>query len=193
VAKLAANLKLRESRRVGLITLDTYRIAAVDQLKRYAEIIGAPLKVVSSADELHEAIRTMADLEFILIDTAGRSPNDKLKLGELKKVLGAAQPDEVHLVLSSATGARVLEQTAERFASAGTTAILLTKLDESTGLGNLLPLVRSTRLPLSYLPTGQNVPDDIEVADAGRLSRLMLKMEQCGTRNHQPLENRKIH
>ena len=92
IAKLAANLKLREKQRVGLITLDTYRIAAVDQLRRYAEIIGAPLKVVSSAQELQAALKSMADLEYVLIDTAGRSPNDKLKLNELKTLMDSAHP-----------------------------------------------------------------------------------------------------
>src|SRR5580692_9115808 len=95
LAKLAANLKLNEKRRVGLITLDTYRIAAVDQLKKYADILGSPLSVVSSGEELSAAVRSMRDCEFLLIDTAGRSPNDMLKLNELKSLLTAAKPDEV--------------------------------------------------------------------------------------------------
>src|SRR5439155_4702453 len=99
-----ANLKLREKHRVGLITLDTYRIAAVDQLKRYADIIGSPLRIVANAEEMREAMRGMADCDFVLIDTAGRSPNDTLKLNELKGLLEAAQPDEVHLVRSSTAG-----------------------------------------------------------------------------------------
>ncbi len=101
LAKLAANLKLREKHRVGLITMDTYRIAAVDQLKRYADIIGSPLRVVHDTEELRDVLRLMSDFDFLLIDTAGRSPNDSLKLNELKGLLAAAEPDEVHLVLSS--------------------------------------------------------------------------------------------
>src|SRR4029434_5916224 len=101
LAKLAANLKLRDKHRVGLITLDTYRIAAVDQLKKYADIIGAPLRVVNTTDDLREAITSMSDCEYVLIDTAGRSPKDTMKLNELKGFLEAAQPDEVHLVLST--------------------------------------------------------------------------------------------
>src|SRR3954464_6784725 len=96
VAKLAANLKLRENRRVGLITIDTYRIAAVDQLKKYADILGSPLRVVTTPQELREAINGMSDCEFILIDTAGRSPRDTLKINELKTFLDAATPDEIH-------------------------------------------------------------------------------------------------
>src|SRR5205085_5547961 len=101
IAKLAANLKLRENHSVGLITIDTYRIAAVDQLKKYADIIGSPLRVVNTPEELREAVAAMSDCAFILIDTAGRSPTDTMKLNELKNLLDAVEPDEVHLVLSS--------------------------------------------------------------------------------------------
>ena len=96
IAKLAANLKLRDKRRVGMITIDTYRIAAVDQLRKYAEILGSQLRVVGSPDELRNSISSMSDCEFILIDTAGRSPNDALKLHELRSFLASASPDETH-------------------------------------------------------------------------------------------------
>jgi flagellar biosynthesis protein FlhF len=174
IAKLAANFRLREKRRVGLITVDTYRIAAVEQLRTYAEIIELPMKVVSTPREMREALSSMADLDLVLLDTAGRSPKDEVRIQELKAFLGEARADEVHLVLSAVTGAAALERTAERFAAAGTTHLALTKLDEAAGLGNLLPLLRASRLPLSYLTTGQNVPDDIEAADARRLARWVL-------------------
>jgi flagellar biosynthesis protein FlhF len=177
IAKLAANYRLREKRKVGLITVDTYRIAAVEQLRTYADIIDLPMQVVSTPREMREAVRRMDDLELILMDTAGRSPRDDIKIQELKSFLTEAGADEVHLVLSSVAGGRTLEQTAERFAAVGTTNLILTKLDEATGLGNLLPVLRSSRLPLSYLTNGQNVPDDIEVADRRRLAQLLLEME----------------
>ncbi|MGA2031534.1 MAG: flagellar biosynthesis protein FlhF [Thermoguttaceae bacterium] len=174
IAKLAAHYRLREKRRVGLITVDTYRIAAVEQLRTYADIIDLPMQVVSTPREMREAVRRMDSLDLVLLDTAGRSPKDEVRIQELKAFLSEADADEVHLVLSSVTGARPLEQTAERFAAVGTTALILTKLDEATGLGNILPLVRSAGLPLSYLTNGQNVPDDIETADARRLAQLIL-------------------
>ena len=96
----------------------------------------------------------------------------------MKALLAEAQADEVHLVLSSVAGATALTSTAQRFAAAGTTALVLTKLDEATGLGNLLPLLRTSKLPLSYLTNGQNVPDDIEPADPRRLARVVLGMEE---------------
>ncbi len=177
IAKLAANFRLKEKRRVGLITVDTYRIAAVEQLRTYADIIDLPMAVVSTPREMREAIARMSDLELVLMDTAGRSPRDEVKIQELRSMLGESRPDEVHLVLSSTAGAANLVTTAEQFAAVGATSLVLTKLDEATSLGNLLPLVRSCKLPLSYLTDGQNVPDDIAPADARRLTRAMLKME----------------
>ena len=177
IAKLAAHYRLKERRRVGLITVDTYRIAAVEQLRTYADIIDLPMEVVSSPREMREALRRMDGLELVLMDTAGRSPKDEVKIRELKSFLTEAEADEVHLVLSSVANPRTLQQTADRFASVGTTALILTKLDEASGLGNLLPVVRGCRLPLSYLTNGQNVPDDIETADSRRLSQWMLSTE----------------
>ena len=116
---------------------------------------------------MRQAVARLADLDLVLMDTAGRSPRDEVQIQELKSMLAEARPDEVHLVLSCAAGAAGLATNAERFAAVGTTALVLTKLDEATGLGNLLPLLRTSRLPLSYLTNGQNVPDDIEAADAG--------------------------
>jgi len=178
IAKLAANFRLRERRKVGLITVDTYRIAAVEQLRTYADIINLPMKVVSTPREMREALAQMADLDLILMDTAGRSPRDEVKIHELKAFLTEAQADEVHLVLSSVAGASTLSRTAERFATVGTTALILTKIDEATGLGNLLPLMRSSGLPLSYLTDGQNVPDDIQAAHPAALADAMLGINE---------------
>ena len=177
IAKLAANFRLREKRRVGLITVDTYRIAAVEQLRTYADIIDLPMEIVATPREMHQAVARMADLDLILMDTAGRSPRDEVKIQELKSMLAEASPDEVHLVLSSVTGASSLAKTAEQFAAVGTTALVLTKLDEAASLGNLLTLLRASRLPLSYLTHGQNVPDDIAAADQQRLARVILGID----------------
>ncbi len=182
IAKLAANFRLREKRRVGLITVDTYRIAAVEQLRTYADIIDLPMEVVSTPKEMRAAVARLSNLDLILIDTAGRSPRDEVRIQELKSLLAEASADEVHLVLSSIGSATNLAKTAERFAEVGTTALLLTKLDESAGLGNLLPLLRASKLPLSYVTNGQNVPDDIQAADQRRLARMVLGMEVVSQR-----------
>jgi len=174
IAKLAANFRLRENKRVGLITVDTYRIAAVEQLRTYAEIIDLPMEVVSTPREMRDAIARMRDFDLVLMDTAGRSPRDEVKIQELKSMLAEAEPAEVHLVLSAVCGAKSLATTAERFAAVGTTSLLITKLDEATCLGNLLSVTRSSGLPISYLTDGQNVPDDIQVAKRDTLASLIL-------------------
>ncbi len=104
IAKLAANFRLKEKRRVGLITVDTYRIAAVEQLRTYADIIDLPMQVVSTPPEMREAVQRMSHLDLILLDTAGRSPKDEVRIQELKAFLAEAAADEVHLVLSSVAG-----------------------------------------------------------------------------------------
>jgi flagellar biosynthesis protein FlhF len=174
LAKLAANLKLRERHKVGLITLDTYRIAAVDQLRKYADIIGSPLKVVSTADELREAIASMADCEYILIDTAGRSPRDAMKLNELKGLLAVAEPDEVHLVLTATGSAESVQMAITKFSEVRVDKILFTKLDEAAHVGVVLNAVRKVGKSLSYITTGQDVPDDIEVGRGRRLAQMIM-------------------
>jgi flagellar biosynthesis protein FlhF len=177
IAKLAANFRLREKRKVGLITVDTYRIAAVEQLRTYADIIDLPMHVASTPREMRAAVLAMQDMDLVLMDTAGRGPSDEVKIRELRAFLQEAAADEVHLVLSAASSPNSLLKAAESFAPAGATALILTKLDEATGLGGALPLVRSARLPLSYLTMGQNVPDDIEPARAERLVKMILGLE----------------
>jgi flagellar biosynthesis protein FlhF len=174
LAKLAANLKLREKHRVGLITLDTFRIAAVDQLKRYADIIGSPLRVVNSGEELREAVRSMGDCDFLLIDTAGRSPKDTMKLNELRGLLSCVEPDEVHLVLSSTASEDAINLAVSRFSEVRVDKIIFTKLDEAAHVGVVLNVVRKVNKSLSYITTGQDVPDDIEVGRGRRLAQLIL-------------------
>lgn len=174
IAKLAAHLKLRERRNVGLITIDTYRIAAVDQLRKYAEILGAPLRSVATAEDLRDAVNAMRDCEYLLIDTAGRSPNDTMKLNELKTFLTAAAPDEVHLVISTTASQACVELAINRFADVRVDRIIFTKLDEAAHLGVVLNVAHKLGKSLSYITTGQDVPDDIEVSQGSRLAQLIL-------------------
>ena len=174
IAKLAANLKLREKRKVGLITLDTFRIAAIDQLKRYADILGAPLAVVGSPEEMKDTIAKMSDCEFILIDTAGRSPKDSMKLSELKRFIDFAAPDEVHLVLSSTASEGCVELALEKFGEVRVDKLIFTKLDEAAQLGVVLNVARKINKGLAYVTTGQDVPDDIEVGHGRRLANMIL-------------------
>jgi flagellar biosynthesis protein FlhF len=146
----------------------------VEQLRTYADIIDLPMEVVATPREMREAVGRLAGLDLVLMDTAGRSPRDDVKIQELKSLLAEARADEVQLVLSCIASPRGLVKAAERFAEVGTTSLILTKLDEATALGNILPLVRGSGLPLSYVTNGQNVPDDIEPANRRKLAQMIL-------------------
>src|SRR5260370_25489285 len=128
IAKLAANFRLRDGIRMGLVTVDTYRIAAVEQLRTYAEIIDLPMKVVTSPREMRRALDELSGLDLVLIDTARRSPRDELKIQELKSLLAEAQGDEGHLVLSMVASPKSLQATAGKIPPARTTALILPQL-----------------------------------------------------------------
>jgi flagellar biosynthesis protein FlhF len=177
VAKLAANFKLAHGARVGLITVDTYRIAAVEQLRTYAEIIDLPLAVVNDPGEMPRAFDELGAVDLVFIDTAGRSPRDEVKIRELAEFLLQARPDEVHLVLSAVAGHRSLRAAVERFAVVQVDRLILTKLDEADSMGGVLAVLGLSGRPVSYLTTGQAVPEDIEPADRKRLARLILRQE----------------
>jgi flagellar biosynthesis protein FlhF len=177
VAKLAANFKLAQGVRVGLITVDTYRIAAVEQLRTYAEIIDLPLAVVNEPGEMKRALDDLGPVDLVFIDTAGRSPRDEVRIRELADFLTAARPDEIHLVLSAVAGPRSLRAAVERFARVRADRLILTKLDEADGLGGVLAVLGQADRPISYMTTGQAVPDDIEPADRKRMAGLILGQE----------------
>ncbi len=185
IAKLAAAYKLRRGQRVGLITTDTFRIAAVEQLRTYASIISVPLRVVMSPAEMAAACRAMADCDVVLIDTAGRSPRDGQKVEELSAYLDAAQPDETHLVLSATAGLSALRSAASGFSMASPDRVLFTKLDEAESVGTVISMVHKLGLPLSFVTTGQEVPDHIEPGRADRLARLVLGGSSA-TKNPEP-------
>jgi len=173
IAKLAAHYALVEKRRVGLLTLDTYRIAAVEQLRTYSEIMNLPLKVARNAGEVPGALEALGDRDLLLIDTAGRSQKNIVHVAELRALLGAVEC-ETHLVLSASTRLRDLLQQVDRFGGPGVDRLLFSKLDETTTYGTLATVALETRIPVSYLTTGQKVPEDIEVADPDRLATLAL-------------------
>ena len=174
VAKIAAAYRLRQGRTVGLITLDTYRIAAVEQLRVYAEIIGVPMQVARSQDELMDILQQMSHLDVVLIDTAGRSQKDADRIAELRSWLEVAQPHEVHLVLASTASRSVLMNEAEEFSQVGIDRVVLTKLDEAVSFGMLVEVTHRIGRKLSFLTTGQEVPDHIETARPSRLAELVL-------------------
>ncbi|MEM8495390.1 MAG: AAA family ATPase, partial [Planctomycetota bacterium] len=174
VAKLAATLKLKQGRNVGVITLDTYRIAAVDQLRTYCSIIGCPLEVARQPDELSACLEKLKDCNTVMIDTAGRSQRDDAKLDELAGLLEIARPDETHLVLAATASQRVMLQIAERFERMQPDRVIFTKLDEAVTCGTLINVAAAIAKRVSYLTTGQEVPHQIEPGDALALAARVL-------------------
>ncbi|NPV25940.1 MAG: flagellar biosynthesis protein FlhF [Firmicutes bacterium] len=174
IAKLAASFSLLERKRVALVTIDTYRIAAVEQLKTYAQIIGIPIEVVFTPEALREAIAKHQDKDLIFLDTAGRSPKNAVQMSELNGFLHAGCPTDVFLVLSASTRYQDMLDVYNRFSAVPLTKLVFTKLDETNTFGPIINMVSRTKKRLSYITVGQNVPDDIEVADPQRIARLIL-------------------
>lgn len=177
IAKLAAHYSLREGFKTGLVTIDTFRIAAVEQLRTYAQIIDLPMEVATTPEELQRALERLRDLDLILIDTAGRSPRDAERIRELTDLLKQGGIDEIQLVLSLVSGKRSLVNTIERFAPAGITSVILSKLDETPDLSNIVHIARNAPWPMTYVTTGQEVPDDFAVARKSQLAKLILGLE----------------
>lgn len=169
LAKLAAKLSLIENKKIGLITSDTYRIAAVDQLKTYSEILGIPLTVIYEPDELPMALSKYSDRDYILIDTAGRSQNSREFESDVAELLEYVEDPEIFLVISLTTGYKEIRKILEAYDFLADFKLLFTKLDESSSLGNVLNARMLTNKSLSYFTIGQSVPDDIEVANPDRI------------------------
>jgi flagellar biosynthesis protein FlhF len=163
---------------VGLITIDTYRIGAVEQLRTYAEITGMPIEVVMTPKDMSRALDRLADRELILIDTAGRNSKNSLHVSELASFLTLLPSSETFLVISATTKMKDLKVIIENFRKANFNRLIFTKLDETESYGALLNVACQIGLPLTYVTTGQNVPDDLEAANAEKLAKLILGVEQ---------------
>lgn len=175
IAKIAANFVLDKACSVALITADTYRISAVEQLKTYSDIIGVPLEIVYSPDELRVAIDKHRDKQLILIDTAGRSQHNEFQLEELKCLLSVIPNIEKHLVLSATTKYKDAVDILRKFSICEPDKVLFTKVDETSTVGAIINLVYQYPITLSYITNGQSVPDDIVVADSKELAKLLLR------------------
>lgn len=174
LAKIAANYSLIAGADVALITLDTYRIAAVEQLRTYAQIIGIPLKVAETPDEVRNSVEAWSRKDLILIDTAGTSQRDTERLREVAIALEPITGVERHLVFSITTRYRDLADIIRRFDRIGFDRLIATKLDETSSYGTLLTAYALARRPFSFLTDGQGVPERIQVAEASLISELIL-------------------
>jgi len=174
LAKLAADYLTHFDGKVALVTIDTYRIAAVEQLKVYGEILCLPVEVVFSPDELQAAFARHADKDLILVDTAGRSPRDDQRLDELAAFLGPESGTSKHLVLAAPTRNRELQETVRRFGRLPLDSIIFTKLDECEDRGALLNIPVRQDLPVSYLTNGQRVPEDLLTAKPATIADFVM-------------------
>ena len=181
IAKLAADYTIKMNKQTALITLDDYRIGAVEQLGIYAGIIGIPMKSVSCRDELMAALESFKEYDRILIDTPGIGRAEVFKLKELKNCLNKIGSTSVYLTLSSSTQTEDLVEIADQFERIPIRAYIFTKLDESLLHGNIVNLLFRTKIPVAYFTNGQQVPEDIFAASADLLSDLMLNKEKGET------------
>ncbi|NEX01000.1 flagellar biosynthesis protein FlhF [Pseudobutyrivibrio sp. NOR37] len=181
IAKIASKFKVEEGKKVGLITADTYRMAAANQLQTYANILGVPLNVIYSADELLDTVKKQTreneDLDVILVDTIGFSHRNEEQKSDTNKLISALSDyydSEVYLVLSATTKYKDLIDIADAYMEFTDFNLIFTKLDETNCLGNIFNLKLYTKANLSYLTVGQNVPDDIEIVNAQKLVKQLL-------------------
>lgn len=176
IAKIASTLKLTKKTKVALITSDTYRIAAVEQLKTYANILGIPLEVVYAPDEMDKTMENLKNFDLVLVDTAGRSHQNAEQIDDIKELLEKVpeKDKEVYLVLSATTKYKDLVKICQTYSGITKYYLVFTKLDETDTVGNIFNIRMMTGAPLSYATWGQNVPDDIGKIDAQKMTKQLL-------------------
>ena len=174
LAKIAARSALEEKLKVGLITTDTYRIAAVEQLKTYARIMEIPIEVVSDKTAFRRALAKLSDRDLVLVDTPGKSNVEPGYIEKLRDLFHLENPVETNLLLPLTSSQDNLSENLARFKPVGYQSIIFTKLDESRHFGMIYNVIDQERKPVSYVTNGQNVPQDIEKIDAGRLAKIIM-------------------
>ncbi|MBW1715909.1 MAG: protein FlhF [Deltaproteobacteria bacterium] len=177
IAKLAAQLMLKAEKKVGLISIDNYRIGAMEQLKTYAHILGIPCFPAFTRKDLLFALKRMERTDVVLIDTAGQSQYDTNRIQTLKEMMTNDLAISSHLLLSVATSESEMNQTALNFSPLGFQSYIFTKIDEAETGGSVINQIMRLRAPISYLTTGQNVPEDIERAHKGKILKLLLNRD----------------
>lgn len=171
LAKLAAHYALNKQKNVSIITADTYRIAAIEQIRTFAEIIKIQLQVVFSPDEVGAALAACENDDIVFVDTAGRSQKNHEHMKTLEQLMEVLKPNETHLVLSATTKDSDLRDMIKRYQKIAISKLLFTKLDETSRIGNIYNAVYTSGIPVSYCTFGQSVPDDIELAQPGRFAQ----------------------
>ena len=177
IAKIASRFSVDEKKKVAMLTADTYRIAAAEQLRTYANILEIPFRVVYTSEEACEAIKDFRDYDYIFVDTAGHSHQNEEKLESMKKLMetvGESAEYQVFLVLSATTKYRDLLKIASSYRELTDYQLIFTKLDETAALGNLLNVKLYTDSSVAFVTYGQNVPDDIELFNPQKVVKQLL-------------------
>lgn len=172
--KLAGQFSLRYGKKVTVVTADTFRLGAVEQLKAFTRVFQVGLRVVLSPEEMAQTVAELSDQDLILIDTPGGSQRDKVYQSQLGAFLQAAGPHETHLVLSATARPCVIKECLQSFAQLDADRLIFTKLDEAMALHETFSTILGAGLPLSYLGYGQNIPDEVYIADETKLAELMI-------------------
>ncbi|MTI48009.1 flagellar biosynthesis protein FlhF [Sporosalibacterium faouarense] len=174
LAKLAAYYTLEKKLNVGLVTADTYRIAAVEQLKIYSDILDLPIKIIYEKKDFYEVLSNFNDKDVVFVDTAGRSHKNSEQMEDVKELLEIVKQKDIFLVLSATTNIENIKDILKQYSFIDNFKIIFTKSDESNNLGVILDTKFYTDKPLSYITTGQNVPEDIEIIDIPKLSNELI-------------------
>jgi flagellar biosynthesis protein FlhF len=183
VAKLAARASLVRGFRVGLVTLDDYRVGGEEQLRVYAELIPAPLHLATNRIELARALHALTGCDLVYIDTSGRSPRDHQAQAELANTLSAIDGLETHLVVPAPSAPTYIDQLSARYRSAlSIDRLLFTKLDEAEDLGQLVRAPARLGVPVSHITMGQAVPEDLDDADDAALLEYAMHGRPAGSR-----------
>jgi len=175
IVKLAADFAVKQKKNVGIINTDTYRIGAQEQLQTYADILGVPLQVVYHAHELEEAMEYMSDRDIIFVDTAGKRPGDEQHKDDLLEIVRVLKPEDILLCLAATTSFSSIKEMVDTYGFVDDYRLMITKLDETKYRGSILNISWYTHKPLAYVTTGQDVPDDIEIADIEALVKQIVR------------------
>lgn len=174
IAKLAAGFSLYRGKRVAMITADTFRVGAIEQLRLYGELLEIPVQTIYNTDDARRIMDELKDYDLILVDTTGTSPSNKMQIKKTKGLLDAISPTDVHMVISAATKDQDMDEILNSYKEMHYSKLLVTKLDETRTYGTILNAIKMTNCPLSYITSGQNVPDDIEIASSEKIAEMIL-------------------
>jgi len=175
IVKLAADFAVKQKKNVGIINTDTYRIGAKEQMQTYADILGVPMQVVYHSHELDEAMANLSDRDLIFVDTTGKRPGDEQHKEDLLEIVRILKPEDVLLCLAATTSFSSIKEMVDTYGFVDDYRLMITKLDETKYRGSVLNISWYTQKPLAYVTTGQNVPDDIEVADVESLVKQIIR------------------